>query len=60
MVSDDSDMYFCFSEKGYLEDVAAAKIKQITAELESAGSKQVDPVEAIKTGFTHFKTEKFE
>ncbi|KAF3431276.1 hypothetical protein FNV43_RR26006 [Rhamnella rubrinervis] len=48
------------SEKADLEGVAAAKIKQITAELESASLKQFDPVDRIKTGFIHFKTEKFE
>nr|XP_048322500.1 carbonic anhydrase, chloroplastic-like isoform X2 [Ziziphus jujuba var. spinosa] len=48
------------SEKEHLEEVAAAKIKQITAELESAGSKHFDPVERIKTGFNHFKTQKYE
>ncbi|KAK4785691.1 hypothetical protein SAY86_002380 [Trapa natans] len=47
------------SEKCELQGVAAAKLKQLTAELQSAvqGS---DPVERIKTGFVHFKTEKFE
>lgn len=49
------------SEKNDLEGVAAAKIKQITAELEAtAGNKAFDPVERIKTGFKHFKTEKFD
>ncbi|KAH7511085.1 hypothetical protein FEM48_ZijujUnG0053800 [Ziziphus jujuba var. spinosa] len=48
------------TEKEHLEEVAAAKIKQITAELESAGSKHFDPVERIKTGFNHFKTQKYE
>nr|XP_048322858.1 carbonic anhydrase 2-like isoform X2 [Ziziphus jujuba var. spinosa] len=48
------------SEKEHLEEVAAAKIKQITAELESAGSKHFDPVDRIKTGFNHFKTQKYE
>lgn len=46
------------SEKADLEGVAAAKIKQITAELASADS--TDAVERIKTGFTHFKKEKYE
>ncbi|KAI5352337.1 hypothetical protein L3X38_005228 [Prunus dulcis] len=45
------------SENADLEGVAAAKIKQITAELESGG---LDPVEKIRTGFLHFKKEKFE
>jgi len=48
------------SEKADLGSVAAAKIKQITAELEAAGSNQFDPAERIKTGFIHFKTQKFE
>ncbi|KAL6192823.1 hypothetical protein ACLB2K_033909 [Fragaria x ananassa] len=49
------------SEKPDLKGMAGAKIKQITAELEkAAGSKQLDPVERIQTGFVHFKTEKFE
>lgn len=48
------------SEKSDLEGVAAAKIKQITAELEAAGCNNFDPVEKIKTGFLHFKTEKYE
>ncbi|XP_050375326.1 carbonic anhydrase 2-like isoform X2 [Argentina anserina] len=48
------------SEKADLGDVAAAKIKQITAELEKAGSDQFDPVEKLKSGFFHFKSEKFE
>ncbi|XP_076936227.1 carbonic anhydrase 2-like [Bidens hawaiensis] len=43
------------SERSDLEAVAAAKIKQLTADLEAATS-----VERIKTGFTHFKTEKYE
>uniref|UniRef100_A0A2P2LC10 Carbonic anhydrase 2 isoform X1 n=1 Tax=Rhizophora mucronata TaxID=61149 RepID=A0A2P2LC10_RHIMU len=48
------------SEKADLGNVAAAKIKQITAELEAAGSKGFDPVERIKNGFVHFKAEKYE
>ncbi|XP_004297629.1 PREDICTED: carbonic anhydrase, chloroplastic-like isoform 1 [Fragaria vesca subsp. vesca] len=48
------------SEKADLEGVAAAKIKQLTAELEEAGSNQFDPVEKLKSGFVHFRTEKFE
>lgn len=49
------------SEKNDLEGVAAAKIKQITAELEAtSGNEAFDPVERIKTGFKHFKTEKFD
>uniref|UniRef100_A0A6N2N333 Carbonic anhydrase n=1 Tax=Salix viminalis TaxID=40686 RepID=A0A6N2N333_SALVM len=37
-------------EKADLGSVAAAKIKQITAELEEAGSKGFDPVERMKAG----------
>ena len=48
------------SEKADLEGVAAAKIKQLTAELEEAGSKPFNPDERIKTGFITFKTEKFQ
>ncbi|GKV14509.1 hypothetical protein SLEP1_g25373 [Rubroshorea leprosula] len=49
------------SEKAGLKSVAAAKINQITAELEaSSKSGQCDPVERMKTGFHHFKTEKYE
>ncbi|KAF9673459.1 hypothetical protein SADUNF_Sadunf10G0026600 [Salix dunnii] len=47
-------------EKADLGSVAAAKIKQITAELEAVGSKGFDPVERIKAGFVHFRTEKYE
>lgn len=49
-----------YSEKCGLETVAAAKIKQITAELEKTGSEPFDAVERIKTGFGRFKTEKYE
>ncbi|KAF7809294.1 carbonic anhydrase 2-like isoform X1 [Senna tora] len=42
------------SEKADLGGVAAAKIKQLTDELKS------NPDERIRTGFTHFKKEKFE
>ncbi|XP_061991817.1 carbonic anhydrase 2-like isoform X1 [Rosa rugosa] len=48
------------SEKADLEGVAAARINQITAELERTGSDGFDPVEKLKSGFVHFKTEKFE
>ncbi|XAR65065.1 Carbonate dehydratase [Bertholletia excelsa] len=47
------------SDKGHLEGVAAAKIKQLTAELEAAAAKPFDAVERMKKGFTHFKKEKF-
>ncbi|XVF44010.1 hypothetical protein PTKIN_Ptkin02bG0085400 [Pterospermum kingtungense] len=49
------------SDKADLGSVAAAKIKQLTAELEAAvGSTQFDPVKRIETGFLHFKKEKYE
>ncbi|XP_019163823.1 PREDICTED: carbonic anhydrase 2-like isoform X1 [Ipomoea nil] len=49
------------SEKTELEGVAAAKIKQLTAELEAvAAGKTADAIETIRTGFAHFKGEKFE
>uniref|UniRef100_A0A2N9IQ54 Uncharacterized protein n=1 Tax=Fagus sylvatica TaxID=28930 RepID=A0A2N9IQ54_FAGSY len=47
------------SVRADLGSVAAAKIKQITAELDAAGTNQFDPDERIKTGFIHFRTEKF-
>ncbi|KAH1098311.1 hypothetical protein J1N35_015232, partial [Gossypium stocksii] len=48
------------SDKADLGCVAAAKIKQITAELEAAAdSTQLDPVKRLETGFLHFKKEKF-
>ncbi|CAL0314060.1 unnamed protein product [Lupinus luteus] len=48
------------SEKAELGGVAAAKIKQLTEELETDGSKPFNPDERIRTGFDHFKAEKFE
>ncbi|KAK9188914.1 hypothetical protein WN944_020319 [Citrus x changshan-huyou] len=48
------------SEKSDLEGIAAAKIKQITADLEAAGSRDIDPAERMKTGFIQFRTEKYE
>lgn len=48
------------SDKNELEGVAAAKIKQLTAELESAAAGKLDPVERVRTGFAHFKAENFE
>lgn len=48
------------SEKGHLEEVAAAKIKQITSELECLRSDRFDPDQRLKTGFAHFKAEKYE
>ncbi|XP_030511681.1 carbonic anhydrase 2-like [Rhodamnia argentea] len=47
------------SDKCELQGVAAAKVKQITADLAAAGD-GFDPVERIKSGFAHFKKEKFE
>ncbi|KAK6242085.1 hypothetical protein SCA6_007474 [Theobroma cacao] len=49
------------SDKADLQSVAAAKIMQITAELEAAADpNQFDPVKRIETGFLHFKKEKYE
>ncbi|KAI3970507.1 hypothetical protein MKX01_024154 [Papaver californicum] len=51
------------SENNGLEAVAAAKIEQITAELQTATNGKVDgfcPVERIKTGFVQFKKDKYE
>ncbi|KAA8530239.1 hypothetical protein F0562_004948 [Nyssa sinensis] len=48
------------SEKGELEAVAAAKIEQITAELQTPDGKPFNPVERIKNGFIHFKREKYD
>nr|XP_043639035.1 carbonic anhydrase 2-like [Erigeron canadensis] len=52
------------SEKSDLETVVAAstaaKIKQLTAELEAASVKEVNPVERIKNGFDQFRTHKYE
>ncbi|XP_031386355.1 carbonic anhydrase 2-like isoform X2 [Punica granatum] len=47
------------SEKAELQGVAAAKVKQLTAELQSA-AQGFDPVGRVKTGFAHFRTEKYE
>ncbi|KAI5312032.1 hypothetical protein L3X38_041205 [Prunus dulcis] len=46
------------SEKGELDDVAAAKIEKLTAELEKPGD--FNPVQRIVDGFIHFRTNKFE
>lgn len=49
------------SEKGELGPVAAARIDQITAELQTPNSKVgFDPIERMKNGFIHFKREKYE
>ncbi|PSR87579.1 Carbonic anhydrase [Actinidia chinensis var. chinensis] len=45
------------SVKGELAPVAAAKVGQITADLQI---ESFDPIEKIKTGFSHFKREKYE
>lgn len=47
-------------EKGDLQGVAATKIKQITTELEAAGSKACSSDDRLKNGFYHFKKEKYE
>ncbi|XP_047310922.1 carbonic anhydrase 2-like [Impatiens glandulifera] len=44
------------SEKKELESVAASKIEQITAELQHP----FNPLEKVRAGFTHFKTQKYE
>lgn len=50
-----------YSEKQELGPIAALRVDQITAELNSPGGGKVfDPVEHIKSGFIHFKTEKYE
>lgn len=53
------------SEKGGLEAVATAKVEQITAELQTLDrtiglSTMDDTAEQLKTGFIHFKKEKYE
>lgn len=50
---------FIFREKAELGDIAAVKIKELTAELEANGSKPFNPDERIRSGFVSFKTEKF-
>ncbi|KAK6928338.1 Carbonic anhydrase [Dillenia turbinata] len=48
-------------EKQELGPVAAAKIGQITAQLQTVdGKPSFDPVDRIKTGFVKFKREKYE
>ncbi|RDX75013.1 hypothetical protein CR513_45156 [Mucuna pruriens] len=47
------------SEKADLGGVAAAKIKELTAELDAVASKPFNPEERLRTGFIHFKNEKF-
>ena len=49
------------SEKGDLKAVAAEKVEQITAELQTpTPDGKFNPVERIKTGFIHFKKEKYD
>nr|AEK25173.1 chloroplast carbonic anhydrase [Dimocarpus longan] len=49
------------SEKDELKPVAAAKVEQITAQLQTtADGKPFDAVERMKDGFIHFKREKYE
>ncbi|XP_075634327.1 beta carbonic anhydrase 1, chloroplastic isoform X2 [Castanea sativa] len=49
------------SEKGELKAAAAAKVEQITAELQTPTTNGAfNPVERIKTGFVHFKKEKYD
>ncbi|KDO66172.1 hypothetical protein CISIN_1g019915mg [Citrus sinensis] len=48
-------------EKEDLKPVAAAKVEQITAQLQTpSDTKAFDSVERIKEGFIHFKREKYE
>lgn len=48
-------------EKGELDAATAAKIEQITAELQIAnGKSSFNPVERMKMGFIHFKREKYD
>ena len=51
------------SDKEGLDDIAAAKIEKLTAELQEQEQEQdheCDPVERIKDGFIHFKIHHFE
>ncbi|KAL0554871.1 hypothetical protein IC582_008801 [Cucumis melo] len=49
-------------EKGDLKATATSKVEQITAELKTVDGEKpaFDPVERIKTGFIHFKKEKYD
>ena len=50
-------------EKGDLKAEATSKVEQITAELKSGGEAakpSYDAVERLKSGFIHFKKEKYE
>ncbi|XP_024928134.3 carbonic anhydrase 2 isoform X2 [Ziziphus jujuba] len=48
------------SAKADLKTVAASKVEQITAQLQTPDSTGFDPVERIKKGFVHFKKEKYD
>ena len=50
------------SDKEGLDDIAAAKIEKLTAELQEQEQdhEECDPVERIKDGFIHFKIHHFE
>ncbi|KAG7592762.1 Carbonic anhydrase [Arabidopsis thaliana x Arabidopsis arenosa] len=48
------------SKKSDLGNVAAAKIKKLTDELEELDSNKLDAVERLKSGFIHFKTNNYE
>ncbi|CAG7901910.1 unnamed protein product [Brassica rapa] len=48
------------TKKSDLGNIAAAKIKQLTSELEELDSSKIDSVERIKSGFNHFKTHNYE
>ncbi|KAK4429836.1 Carbonic anhydrase, chloroplastic [Sesamum alatum] len=48
------------SEKSGLGEVAAAKVKQLTAELAATDDSAFDPVQRIRSGFEHFKKENYE
>ena len=52
-------LFFWGSKKTDLGNVAAEKIKVLTQELKELDSSNNDAVERIKSGFTHFKTEKY-
>ncbi|KAJ8423289.1 hypothetical protein Cgig2_031121 [Carnegiea gigantea] len=53
-----------YSENGDLETVAAKKVPQITAQMQTTGDSSAPPsspaVERMKDGFIHFKREKYE
>ncbi|KAL0357925.1 UNVERIFIED_CONTAM: Carbonic anhydrase, chloroplastic [Sesamum calycinum] len=48
------------SEKSGLGEVAAAKVKQLTAELAATDESAFDPVHRIRTGFEQFKKENYD